>query len=113
MNDVDEAVRGQQVLLAGTLGMAMAEKVVEILHRRGGLRHLSKVKPDGTVDFDLEIPAPDWAILRTIVDAANECRGVFDHRPPESNLLVRRGQPDGVDRRHDGCMVSYIAGEIP
>jgi hypothetical protein len=51
----------QRLLLAGTLGLAMARKAASIL--------------DGEEDGD-------GAVLRAILDGANECTGLFDERPP-------------------------------
>jgi len=51
----------QRLLLAGTLGLAMARKAAAIL--------------DGEED-------DEGAVLRTILDEANECTGLFDERPP-------------------------------
>jgi hypothetical protein len=54
----------QRLLLAGTLGLTMAQKAAAIL--------------DGEQDSD---PA-DAQVLRAILDAANESLGHFDDRPP-------------------------------
>jgi hypothetical protein len=51
----------QRLLLAGTLGLAMACKAASIL--------------DGDED-------DEGAVLRAILDGANECTGLFDERPP-------------------------------
>jgi hypothetical protein len=51
----------QRLLLAGTLGLAMAGKAAAIL--------------DGEED-------DEGAVLRAILDGANECMGLFDERPP-------------------------------
>ena len=51
----------QRLLLAGTLGLAMAAKAAAIL--------------DGEED-------DEGAVLRAILDGANECTGLFDERPP-------------------------------
>jgi hypothetical protein len=51
----------QRLLLAGALGLAMARKAASIL--------------DGDEDGD-------GAVLRAILDGANECTGLFDERPP-------------------------------
>jgi hypothetical protein len=52
----------QRLLLAGVLGMTMAQKAAAILEG--------------------EAPA-DPQILRAILDAANESLGYFDDRPPD------------------------------
>jgi hypothetical protein len=50
----------QRLLLAGTLGLTMAGKAAAIL--------------DGEED-------DEGAVLRAILDGANECMGLFDERP--------------------------------
>jgi hypothetical protein len=55
----------QRLLLAGVLGLTIARKAAAIL--------------------DVENPdtdPADGAVLRAILDAANECLGHFDDRPP-------------------------------
>ncbi len=47
------------------------------------LTQLTKVRPNGLVDFEHRIPAPDGAIFASILEAANGCLGVFDDRPPD------------------------------
>jgi hypothetical protein len=51
----------QRLLLAGALGLAMARKAAAIL--------------DGEQE-------DEGAVLRAILDGANECTGLFDERPP-------------------------------
>jgi hypothetical protein len=53
----------QRLLLAGTLGLAMARKAAAILDGEDGQPH-------------------EGAVLRAILDGANECTGLFDERPP-------------------------------
>jgi hypothetical protein len=77
------ALTHRHVLAAATLGVAMAGKAVEILDRYLDREQLTRVKADGTVDFDCRIPAPDGAVFTAIVEAANDYVGVFDDRPPE------------------------------
>jgi hypothetical protein len=71
----------QRLLLAGTLGLAVAQKAAAILD-------------DEPASGDLPVPqvfdgqraldpcSRDGAVLRAILDAANECLGHFDDRPP-------------------------------
>jgi hypothetical protein len=73
----------QRLLLAGTLGLAVAQKAAAILEGE-----------PATTDPEIPLPpiapgqqAPDarsndGAVLRAILDAANECLGHFDDRPP-------------------------------
>jgi hypothetical protein len=63
----------QRLLLAGTLGLAMARKAAAILEGESAsvpseLAHVTQ--------------AHEGAVLRAILDAANECLGHFDDRPP-------------------------------
>ena len=77
MTDHNGVLMMQRLLLAGTLGLAVARKAAAIL--------------DGEPDQGLALqvvqagPDPgshDGAVLRAILDAANECLGHFDDRPP-------------------------------
>jgi hypothetical protein len=79
----ENAATFRQVMAAGTLGLAMAVKAVEIFDQYLDREQLTRVNTDGTVDFDCRIPAPDGPVFTAILEAANECRGVFDDRPPE------------------------------
>jgi hypothetical protein len=78
----------QRLLLAGTLGLAVAQKAAAILDGEPATADplvpgpLMSVPPvlDGQ-----QAPDPrsnDGAVLRAILDAANECLGHFDDRPP-------------------------------
>ncbi len=87
----------QRVLLAGTLGLAMARKAAAILE--GEPSHAAPPVPDGAgfpcppggqnpqgqdpqgaMSFR-EPQGSEGAVLRAILDAANECLGHFDDRP--------------------------------
>src|SRR5205085_12558294 len=57
----------QRALLAGTLGLAMARKASTILEGSPDSQHPRE---------------GEGAVLRAILDAANECLGHFDDRPP-------------------------------
>jgi hypothetical protein len=63
----------QRLLLAGTLGLAMARRAATILEAT-----------EGTEDIqgDEDRRAHEAAVLRAILDGANECTGYFDDRPP-------------------------------
>jgi hypothetical protein len=99
MTDHNGVLMMQRVLLAGTLGLTMAQKAAAILEGEPQAALLLPV-PDGT-DHDSstarddtatqgsqntgafrEPQGPDGAVLRAILDAANECLGHFDDRPP-------------------------------
>ena len=56
----------QRLLLAGTLGLAMARKAAAILEGE---------QADSVTQTD------QGAVLRAVLDAANECLGHFDDRP--------------------------------
>jgi hypothetical protein len=66
MQDHNGVLTMQRVLLAGTLGLAMARKAATILEG----------DPDNQQPREAE-----GAVLRAILDAANECLGHFDDRP--------------------------------
>jgi hypothetical protein len=77
MTDHTGVLMMQRLLLAGALGLTVAQKAAAIL--------------DGEPDQGLALrtwPASadpgshDGAVLRAILDAANECLGHFDDRPP-------------------------------
>jgi len=92
MTDHNGVLMMQRVLLAGTLGLAMARKAAAILE--GEPSHPASPAPDGAGSQCLpggqdpqgiasfrEPQGPDGAVLRAILDAANECLGHFDDRP--------------------------------
>ena len=75
-------VTGGQLLLAETLGLAMARRAAEILDRhRAALTSTDADNPVEVAD-DAEFEA-DNAIFTAVLDAANECLGRFDNRPPD------------------------------
>jgi hypothetical protein len=105
MKDHNGVLMMQRVLLAGTLGLAMARKAAAILEGEPGHAVSSAPVPDGAgspCPRGEEDPRPqgeedphgvpggasfrepqgaDGAVLRAILDAANECLGHFDDRP--------------------------------
>ena len=66
---------GMQLLLAETLGLAMARRASEILDRRRA------VPAGGGAGTDDPRYAADEAVFKAVLDAANECLGQFDARP--------------------------------
>jgi hypothetical protein len=93
MKDHNGVLMMQRVLLAGTLGLAMARKAAAILEGEPGHPTPSSAPdytaspcPQGGQDRQdvtsfREPQGPDGAVLRAILDAANECLGHFDDRP--------------------------------
>lgn len=73
MTDHNGVLMMQRALLAGTLGLAMARKAAAILE--GDPR---SAQDDYRPQDDR---SKDGAVLRAILDAANECLGHFDDRP--------------------------------
>jgi hypothetical protein len=73
----------QRLLLAGTLGLTLARKAAAILD---GEPASGDTLASGPAVLEGQ-PGPDprshdGAVLRAILDAANECLGQFDDRPP-------------------------------
>jgi hypothetical protein len=84
MKDHNGVLMIQRMLLAGTLGLAMARKAAAILEGEPSDAAPAPV-PDSpgaqsTTGFR-EPQGPEGAVLRAILDAANECLGHFDDRP--------------------------------
>ena len=71
----------QRLLLAGTLGLAVARKAAAILD---GERASGDVPVPAVLQGQRapDLQSQDAAVLRAILDAANECLGLFDDRPP-------------------------------
>ena len=75
----------QRLLLAGTLGLTLARKAAAILDGEPAIASPDALVPvppmlDGQQAADPR--SNDGAVLRAILDAANECLGHFDDRPP-------------------------------
>jgi hypothetical protein len=68
-----------QPLLAQTLGLAMARRAADILERHRDMH--SRAAPESGSPEAAQF-AQDDAIFSAVLDAANECLGAFDHRPP-------------------------------
>jgi hypothetical protein len=74
----------RHLLLAETLGLAMARRAADILER-----HRAALAGDGpatgsvAAEDDDEQFAVDNAIFTAVLDAANECLGRFDTRPAD------------------------------
>jgi hypothetical protein len=91
MTDHNGVLMMQRLLLAGTLGLSLAQKAAAILD---GEPVSADGAGDGGADPLLPVPtlldgqqAPDprsqdGVVLRAILGAANECLGHFDDRPP-------------------------------
>ncbi len=77
------ATSTQHLLLAETLGLAMARKASDILERhRASLTSGSAAAGSAHADDDDQF-AVDNAIFTAVLDAANECLGRFDSRPAD------------------------------
>jgi hypothetical protein len=73
----------QQIVLAETLGLAMARRAAEILARHQSALSLSGRPPASVPRGEDEQFAADNAIFTAVLDAANECLGRFDARPAD------------------------------
>jgi hypothetical protein len=91
MSDHNGFLVMQRMLLAGTLGLAMARKAAAILE--GGPSSCTEPSAHEHLPAQAEYAAgnaagfrepegADGAVLRAILDAANDCLGHFDDRPP-------------------------------
>jgi hypothetical protein len=88
MVDHNGVLTMQRLLLAGALGLSMARKAAAILEGDpdSGASLPQVPEPplvtgaDGQRPEDLRLP--EGAVLRAILDSANECLGHFDDRPP-------------------------------
>jgi hypothetical protein len=78
MQDYDGMGR---LLLAETLGLAMARRAADILDRHRDV--LASAALGAPVGLDTGQLALDDAIFTAVLDAANECLGRFDSRPPD------------------------------
>ena len=68
----------QHLLLAETLGLAMARRATDILER-----HRAALTSGAAPQGDDDQFAFDNAIFTAVLDAANECLGRFDTRPAD------------------------------
>lgn len=80
MGDWGGALAMQRVLMAETLGLAMARRAADILERHRDV--LARAAPNAAALDQAEFAADD-AIFTAVLDAANECLGDFDTRPPD------------------------------
>jgi len=79
MQDYDGTGR---LLMAETLGLAMARRAADILDRhRNALA--STASGQGPASGETGQLALDDAIFTAVLDAANECLGRYDSRPPD------------------------------
>jgi hypothetical protein len=98
----------QHLLLAETLGLAMARRASDILERhRAALTGAAATTSDDD-QFNL-----DNAIFSAVLDAANECLGRFDTRPADDRwcdallqiiqLAQLQSSPGGTTSRTPRC----------
>ena len=78
MGDWGGAAATQRVLMAETLGLAMARRAAGILDRHRDV--LARAEPGATALDPAEFAADD-ASFTAVLAAANECLGRFDTRP--------------------------------
>jgi hypothetical protein len=88
---------GQHLVLAETLGLAMARRASEILERHQAALSIPAPRPGAAVSDEGQFAA-DNAIFTAVLDAANECLGRFDARPADDRWcdallqLIQLGQ---------------------
>src|SRR5271154_4392081 len=82
MVDHNGVLTVQRLLLAGTLGLAMAQKAAQILDVAENPGDRGDSGGTGDPADAQSDRGPEGAVLRAILDAANECLGHFDDRPP-------------------------------
>ncbi len=70
---------GGQPPLAQTLGLAMARRAADILGRHRDMHDRAAPEHDSPEAAQFAL---DDAIFTAVLDAANECLGEFDPRPP-------------------------------
>ena len=76
--DMLDASGAHHLLLAETLGLAMARRAAEILERHRAMTDGGVATAGGDEQFAL-----DNAVFSAVLDAANECLGRFDTRPAD------------------------------
>ena len=87
----------QHLVLAETLGLAMARRAAEILERHHTALSIGAPRPGAAVSDEDEFTA-DNAIFTAVLDAANECLGAYDARPADDRWcdallqLIQLGQ---------------------
>jgi len=87
MTDHNGVLMMQRLILAGALGLTVARKAAAILDGEPSSGGPLAPAPLAPVPLDLDgqrAPDPrshDGAVLRAILEAANECLGHFDDRP--------------------------------
>jgi hypothetical protein len=87
MRDWGSVLGTEHLVLAETLGLAMARRATEILDRHRAALAAGPSggpgKAGGAPVADDEQFAADNAIFTAVLDAANECLGRFDARPAD------------------------------
>lgn len=83
MSDHDGVLMMQRLLLAGTLGLAVAKKAAAMLDGEPASADPLMAVPVVLENQPFSDPSThNGAVLRAILDAANDCLGYFDSRPP-------------------------------
>jgi hypothetical protein len=119
-----DASGSQHLLLAETLGLAMARRAADILERHRVALTSGGPGAGGTAPEDDDDQfAFDNAIFTAVLDAANECLGRFDPRPADDrwcdallqviNLaqLARLLSPGGTTPRTLRCPCGQLLGD--
>jgi hypothetical protein len=96
----------QHLLLAETLGLAMARRASDILERHRAALAGGPPATGVTTERDDGQFAIDNAIFTAVLDAANECLGRFDTRPADDRWCDALLQVLNL-----GQLASYLPGE--
>jgi len=98
----------QHLLLAETLGLAMARRAADILERHRAALAGGPVATGDAAERDDGQFAIDNAIFTAVLDAANECLGRFDTRPADDRWCDALLQVLNL-----GQLAGYIPGGRP
>jgi len=98
----------QHLLLAETLGLAMARRAADILERHRAALAGGPFATGDAAERDDGQFAIDNAIFTAVLDAANECLGRFDTRPADDRWCDALLQVLNL-----GQLASYLPGGRP
>jgi hypothetical protein len=97
----------QHLLLAETLGLAMARRASDILERHRAALAGGPPATGVTTERDDGQFAIDNAIFTAVLDAANECLGRFDTRPADDRWC------DALLQVLNLGQLAQLAGDLP